>query len=101
MWDNEQIHVKNEIDVLASVDSKLVYISCKDTSRYGIDALNELDVYGKQIGGEEVIKILVATKEPFKRSGLLRAKEMGIDIVIFDGNVEELKKKLIKLILEE
>ncbi|MCY6960208.1 Card1-like endonuclease domain-containing protein [Clostridium brassicae] len=99
LWDGEERHVRNEIDVLASINSKLIYISCKDTSKYGIEALNELEVYGAQIGGEEVRKILVATKEPCKRSIILRAKEMGIDIVIFHGNIRDLKKELERIIL--
>ncbi|WMJ79966.1 DUF1887 family CARF protein [Clostridium sp. MB40-C1] len=99
LWDDEERHVRNEIDVLASINSKLIYISCKDTSKYGIEALNELEVYGAQIGGEEIRKILVATKEPYKRSVILRAKEMGIDIVVFHGSVKDFKKELEKIIL--
>lgn len=99
LWDNEVRNVKNEIDVLASVKSQLVYISCKDTSKYDDGTLNELQVYAEQLGGDDVKKILVATKPSHKRSTFSRAEEMGIHIVIFDGNVEKLKNNLQSVIL--
>jgi hypothetical protein len=99
LWDNEVRNVKNEIDVLASVKSQLVYISCKDTSKYDDGTLNELQVYAEQLGGDDVKKILVATKPSYKRSTFSRAEEMGIHIVIFDGNVEKLKNNLQSVIL--
>ena len=42
------------------------------------DALNELDVYSKRIGGNTVKKILVATKQPLKECVSERAKAMDI-----------------------
>lgn len=57
-------------------------------------ALNELNVYASKIGGENAYKILVATKEPIKEPVKMRAKEMGIHLVIFDGN----EKKFINTI---
>lgn len=98
LWDDDNLHVKNEIDVLATSGKKLIYISCKDTSHYDEDTLNELHVYSEKIGGEFVQKILVTTSEPTKRSTFSRAEEMKIKIVIFKGNVEEFKKKLEKTI---
>ncbi|GAA0182008.1 hypothetical protein SH2C18_44570 [Clostridium sediminicola] len=98
LWDDDNLHVKNEIDVLATSGKKLIYISCKDTSHYDEDTLNELHVYSEKIGGEFVQKILVTTSEPTKRSTFSRAEEMRIKIVIFKGNVEEFKKKLEKII---
>lgn len=99
LWDNDVRNVKNEIDVLASVKSQLVYISCKDTSKYDDSTLNELQVYAEQLGGDDVKKVLVATKPSHKRSTFSRAEEMGIHIVIFDGNVEKLKNNLQSIIL--
>lgn len=98
LWDDDNHHVKNEIDVLATTDKKLFYISCKDTSHYDEDTLNELHVYSEKIGGESVRKILVTTSEPIKRSTFSRAEEMGIKIVIFKGDIVEFKKKLEKTI---
>lgn len=98
LWDDGNLHVKNEIDVLATSGKKLIYISCKDTSHYDEDTLNELHVYSEKIGGEFVQKILVTTSEPIKRSTFSRAEEMRIKIVIFKGNIEEFKKKLEKII---
>lgn len=94
LWDNDVRNVKNEIDVLASVKSQLVYISCKDTAKYDDGTLNELQVYAEQLGGDNVKKVLVATKPSHKRSTFSRAEEMEIHIVIFDGNVEKLKNNL-------
>lgn len=98
LWDVNNIYIKNEIDVIATVNSNLFCISCKDTPNYDEDDLNELDVYAEQIGGLGVKKILVTTQEPKKRTVLARAKEMGIKIVIFDGNEIKFRKKLLDVI---
>lgn len=94
LWNDERVRLKNEIDVMAIKDSTLICISCKDSAKYDDVALNELSVYGEKVGGENTKKILVATKEPLKASVFSRAKEMDINIVIFDGNREKLKKSL-------
>jgi hypothetical protein len=98
LWNGNNHHVKNEIDVLATSAQKLFYISCKDTSHYDEDTLNELHVYSNKIGGEKVRKILVTTSDPSKTSTFSRAKEMDIEIVIFKGNIEDFKDKLKKAI---
>ena len=94
LWNDKNKEIKNEVDVLAVKDSIIICISCKDSSKYNEDTLNELDVYGTQLGGEKVFKILVATKEPLKTSVKLRAKEMGINIVIFDGDENKFKDNI-------
>ncbi|MCY6484807.1 DUF1887 family CARF protein [Clostridium aestuarii] len=93
-WNDNKQYVKNEIDVLASINSQLICISCKDTDKYDEDALNELEVYSDMLGGDDVKKVLTASKESYKKSTILRAKEMGIDIVVFNGNVKTLKESL-------
>ncbi len=98
LWDRKEEDIKNEVDVLASYSSKLIYISCKDTSHYDSDTLNELEVYAKKIGGKTVQKILVATKESYKSTTRDRAKEMGISLLIFDKDFCEFKKKLKEII---
>lgn len=100
LWDDEVRHVKNEIDVVASANSKLIYISCKDSENYDVDTLNEIEVYSQQLGGRRAKKVLVATKESFKRSTTLRAEEMDIDIIIFEGSIEKLKMELTKVIMD-
>ena len=94
LWNDKNKEIKNEVDVLAVKDSIIICISCKDSSKYNEDTLNELDVYGTQLGGEKVFKILVATKEPLKTSVKLRAKEMGINIIIFDGDENKFKDNI-------
>lgn len=86
LWSNENRTVRNEVDVVAVKDSVPIIISCKDSEKYNEMALNELNVYANKLGGKNAYKILVATREPSKGPVSIRAKEMGIHIVIFDGN---------------
>lgn len=94
LWNDKINVVKNEVDVIAVRDAVPICISCKDSDKYNEDALNELDVYSKQIGGSKAFKILVATKEPSKLAVKDRAKEMEISLIIFNGNEEEFKKQI-------
>lgn len=98
LWNDKNQELKNEVDVLAVKDSIVICISCKDSNKYDENTLNELDVYGTQLGGEKVFKILVATKEPLKTLLKSRAKEMGINIVIFDGDEDKFKDDIINII---
>lgn len=98
LWNDKESRVKNELDVVAIKDSVLLCVSCKDSKKYDEVALNELNVYSEQLGGENVIKILVATHPPIKSSISKRAKEMGINLVVFDGNKKSFKEELEKII---
>ena len=98
LWNDNKVKVRNELDVVAIKDSVLICISCKDSKKYDEVALNELNVYANQLGGENVIKILVATKEPLKSTIYHRAKEMNINIVIYDGNLDKFKNTMESLI---
>ncbi|MDV4151679.1 DUF1887 family CARF protein [Clostridium sp. AL.422] len=98
LWNDKSKVVRNELDVIAVKDSVAICISCKDSDKYNENALNELDVYSNKIGGKNVYKILVATKEPVKLAVKDRAKEMGINIIIFDGNEEKFKKRIKEVI---
>ncbi|MGM9975227.1 MAG: Card1-like endonuclease domain-containing protein [Clostridiaceae bacterium] len=97
LWDIEKDRIKNEADVLASSGSRLIYISCKDTASYDEADLNELEVYANKIGGEDALKILVATSLPNKNTTVLRAEEMGIHIIIFNGDIESFRRNLQEL----
>lgn len=98
LWNDKESRVKNELDVVAIKDSVLICVSCKDSKKYDEVALNELNVYSEQLGGENVIKILLATHPPIKSSISKRAKEMGINLVVFDGNKKSFKEELEKII---
>ncbi|EOU1725742.1 DUF1887 family protein [Clostridium perfringens] len=98
LWNDKESRVKNELDVVAIKDSVLICVSCKDSKKYDEVALNELNVYSEQLGGENVIKILVVTHPPIKSSISKRAKEMGINLVVFDGNKKAFKEELEKII---
>lgn len=100
LWNDSQSKIKNELDVVAIKDSILICVSCKDSKKYDERALNELNVYANQLGGENVIKILVATMEPLKPVVSLRAKEMDINLVIYDGSVERFRSELKGIILK-
>lgn len=94
LWNDENQTLRNELDVVAIKDSIPIFISCKDSNKYNEMALNELNVYAEKLGGENAYKILVATKEPIKAPVKIRAKEMGIHLVIFDGNEEKFIKQI-------
>lgn len=98
LWNDKSKVVRNELDVIAMKDCIPICISCKDSDKYNEDTLNELKVYSEKIGGENAFKILVATKEPVKNSVKIRAKEMGINIIIFNGNEEKFKNNIINII---
>ncbi|NBI06169.1 Card1-like endonuclease domain-containing protein [Senegalia massiliensis] len=98
LWDRDVKNVKNELDILASVDSSLICISCKDSKGYDQEALNELNVYSRRISKGENIDILVSTYYPEKENVINRAKEMDINIVVFDGDVSKFKNELQKII---
>ncbi|MGG7179163.1 Card1-like endonuclease domain-containing protein [Clostridium paraputrificum] len=98
LWSEGAKRVRNELDVIAVKDSVLLCISCKDSDKYDENALNELEVYSNRLGGPKAIKILVATKQPIKVSVIDRAKEMGINLVIVDKNIDAFKKKLTSII---
>ena len=93
VWE-EEIQVQNELDVVASVNSHLVCISCKDTDKYDVEQLNELEVYSEHLGGRKVTKILVSTQKPERGEMIYqRAEEMGIKIVLFNGDVDCFKNR--------
>ncbi|AQS07994.1 hypothetical protein CLOBY_00430 [Clostridium saccharobutylicum] len=98
LWKECEQRVKNELDVLAVKDSVLICISCKDSEKYDENALNELDVYSKRLGGNVARKILVATKLPSKECINDRAKAMGINLVILDRDINKFKNILRRII---
>jgi hypothetical protein len=97
-WSKEAVEIRNELDVVSIKDSILICISCKDSEKYDEDALNELKVYSERLGGENAIKILVATKPPVKELIAHRAKEMGINLVIIDKDISKFKNRLVEII---
>lgn len=98
LWNQGEQRIRNELDVLAVKDSVLICISCKDSEKYDEDALNELDVYSKRLGGSNAKKILVATKYPCKGCVNERAKVMGINLVILDPDINIFKNTLKQII---
>lgn len=97
LWGDNN-NIKNELDVVAVKDCVMVCISCKDSSKYNEDDLNELVVYSNRIGGENVKRILVATKLPVKSSVILRAKELKVNLLIVKNSIEEIKEDILKIL---
>lgn len=98
LWKEQKGKIRNELDILAVKDSVLICISCKDSEKYDENALNELEVYSKRIGGKNIKKILVATKPPCKKCVYERAKAMGIHLVIVDSDINVFRKNLSNII---
>lgn len=98
LWREGEQRVRNELDVLAIKDSVLICISCKDSEKYDENALNELDVYSKRLGGNDAKKILVATRAPCKACINDRAKAMGINLVILDKDINNFRNTLKQII---
>lgn len=101
LWSGEKGSVRNELDVLAIKDSVLTCISCKDSKKYDEVALNELNIYANQLGGTNVKKILAATMEPSKGVVINRAREMGINIVVYNGDRNKFKSDLQNIICKQ
>lgn len=98
-WDGNIQQVKNELDILAVNDQQMICISCKDTNNYGKEALNELDVYSKKIGGRNVTKILVATEDPYYKGDIERSKNMAIKIIRYQNDYGQLVSDLYNAII--
>ena len=94
VWDNSSIDIINELDVVFTRNNKLCCISCKDTSNYEAPELNELEVYSNKIGGDSSGKILIATSVSKKVITDQRAQEMGINLIIFRGNLKRLENEI-------
>lgn len=99
LWKECNKRVRNELDVLAVKDSVFICISCKDSEKYDEDALNELEVYSKRLGGNIVKKILVATKYPCKQCVVERAKVMQISLIILDKDINKFRNSIKNAIL--
>ena len=101
LWEECNNTVRNELDVLAVKDSIFICISCKDSDKYDEDALNELEVYSKRLGGNVVKKILVATKNPCKKCVVERAKAMDINLIILENDIDKFRNSLKNIILNK
>lgn len=97
-WGGNATEVKNELDVIAIKDSVLICISCKDSSKYDEDALNELSIYSQRLGGKDTVKILVASKKPDKITVMKRAEEMNIKLIIIEKDINIFQKSIEKVI---
>lgn len=93
-WDDKKYGVKNEIDVMCTIKSTLFCISCKDTSKYDENTLNELIVHSDQLGGRNTVKIIVSTKDSYKSNFKQRISETDVHHIVFRGDYREFKERL-------
>lgn len=100
-WDFEDEVVKNELDVLATYKSRLYCFSCKDSASYDVNVLNELAVYAQRLGGQMVTKVLVVTDLPRKEGVLERAREMGVEVLIYEGNPMAFRRQIERIFMKE
>lgn len=84
VWDDQYNAIRNELDVMAIADNKLITISCKDTAKIDDDYLYELESHATQLATTEAIKLIVTTAEPNPVISL-RAKQLGITIITYDS----------------
>lgn len=100
LWGEPPCAVSNEIDVMATSDSRMIIISCKDVDSLSTSMLNEIEVYSGRIGGDRVIKLLVTSKKPFGRHVFDRAEAMNIHIVWFGHDLDQFTH-ILKTVLEK
>jgi hypothetical protein len=96
-WDDQKYGIKNEIDVMCTIKSTLFCISCKDTSKFDENTLNELIVHSEQLGGKNTVKIIVSTKDSYKSNFRQRITETDVNHIIFRGDYTEFKNQLRKV----
>ena len=101
MWDAGRPDLVNELDVLASKDSRLILISCKDTRNIDTPMLNEIEIYSNNLGGRNALKILIVTTDGPLEGAKARAEEMGIYIIEFNGDLRGFKRDLDRVINRE
>lgn len=97
-WNHHIKNFENEIDLLATQNGKLIMISCKDTKKVNKDYLNEIIVNSNELANDNVTKALVTTSKEIHESFLIRANELDISIIGFDGNFPNFKEKLRKIL---
>lgn len=101
MWDAGRPDLVNELDVLASKDSRLILISCKDTRNIDTPMLNEIEIYSNNLGGRNALKILIVTTDGPLDGAKARAAEMDINIIEFNGDLRAFKRDLDRTINRE
>lgn len=98
MWDAGRPDLMNELDVLASKNSRLILISCKDTRNIDTPMLNEIEIYSNNLGGRNALKILIVTTDEPIEGAKARAEEMDIHIIGFSGDIKAFKRDLDRII---
>ncbi|MBN2259064.1 MAG: DUF1887 family protein [Clostridiales bacterium] len=93
-WDHRIKNFENEIDLLATDKGKLIVVSCKDTKKISKDYLNEINVNSHELGDDNVTKILVTTSHMINDSFFLRANELDIHVIVFDGKYDKFVKNM-------
>ncbi|MCX7773592.1 MAG: DUF1887 family CARF protein [Clostridia bacterium] len=101
IWGQYPCGVVNEIDVMATSDSRMVFVSCKDIASLSTSMLNELEVYSKRIAGNRVVKILVSANKPTSPHFFERAQTMGIHVVWLGYDYDQFARVLTTILEQE
>lgn len=101
LWDDCPEYLANELDVLATADSRMIVVSCKDTQLINTSVLNELEVYSQKIGGDEAIKLLVTSMPAESQHFIERARAMNIHLVYFNGDVQRFSSIIDQILRSE
>ena len=105
-WDGQKLgnDTSNEIDVLASLNARLIFISCKNGS-FDENELYKLAAVSSRFGSEDSLKAIVATamgklSPPARQRLEQRARDMGITLIsgVHKMNDEDFKKAIKELI---
>jgi hypothetical protein len=101
VWGHAPCGVVNEIDVMATADSRMIFISCKDMDNPSTGMLNELEVYAQRIGGSQGIKLLITARKPHSRHFFERAKAMGIHLIWLGHDIQAFSRVLNQVLSQE
>ena len=89
-WDkDDENKIINEVDVIARIDRKLYFISCK-TSELKTEYLNEIYVITKRFGLKESFPVIVTTTDIDERTSLIYERARKLDCIIIDK--DDIKK---------
>jgi len=90
--------IKNEIDIIAIKDQKVLCVSCKDTKRHNKESYNELILYTEKLGGAQGKSLLIATENPVYMHDLKRIDKMDLEYLLFQGNDQHIINLIKKII---
>jgi hypothetical protein len=100
-WDQDDPRVCDKADILASAGGRLIYINFRKRLRYPTGQLNEMSISSVQIGGKDVVRVLVLPDHLQLDTRVTeRMQIMGVKLIKFNNDPNKLKAQLINIIRE-